>query len=90
MEKVTKLSVIGLGLSAGLAWALAVLVAGIIAMVMQEANVEAFKDIFNLVYPGWGMSVGGTLLMVVWSFTHGFVAGFLIGIFYNFFSTKFN
>ncbi len=90
MEKTTKLSVIGLGLAVGIAWGLAVFAAGIIAMVMQEANVEAFKEFFNLIYPGWGMSFGETLLMAVWAFSQGFVAGFLIAVFYNIFSKKFN
>ena len=90
MEKTTKLSVIGLGLAVGIAWGLAVFAAGIIAMLMQEANVETFKEFFNLIYPGWGMSFGETLLMAVWAFSQGFVAGFLIAIFYNIFSKKFN
>jgi hypothetical protein len=30
------------------------------------------------------------LLMTLWSFSHGFIAGFLIGIFYNIFGKRFN
>jgi len=52
--------------------------------------VDPFRDMFNIFYPGWGQSFGETLLMTVWSFTHGFVGGFLVGIFYNFFAKKFN
>ena len=91
MEKATKLSVIGLGLSTGLAWGLAVLAGGILAMIFSGwANVQAFTEFMNLIYTGWGMSFGETLLMALWAFSQGFVAGFLIAIFYNIFSTKFN
>ena len=91
MKKATKLSVIGLGLSTGLAWGLAVLAGGVLAMIFSGwANVQAFTEFMNLIYTGWGMSFGETLLMALWAFSQGFVAGFLIAIFYNIFSTKFN
>ncbi len=90
MEKTIKVSTIGLGLSLGLAWAIGVLIVGFMALAMDEMSVEPFRSLFNIVYPGWGISVGSTLLMTLWSFTHGFVGGFLTGIFYNTFSKKFN
>jgi len=90
MEKTIKVSTIGLGLSLGLAWAIGVLIVGFMALAMDEMSVEPFRSLFNIIYPGWGISVGSTLLMTLWSFTHGFVGGFLTGIFYNTFSKKFN
>ena len=91
MEKSTKLSVIGLGLSVGLAWGLAVLAGGILALIFSGwANVQEFTEFMNLIYSGWGMSFGQTLIMAIWAFSQGFVAGFLIAIFYNIFSKKFN
>ena len=90
MEKTIKVSTIGLGLSLGLAWAIGVLIIGFMALAMDEMSVEPFRSLFNIIYPGWGISVGSTLLMTLWSFTHGFVGGFLTGIFYNTFSKKFN
>ena len=90
MEKTIKVSTIGLGLSLGLAWAIGVLIVGFMALAMNEMSVEPFRSLFNIIYPGWGISVGSTLLMTLWSFTHGFVGGFLTGIFYNAFSKKFN
>ena len=90
MEKTIKVSTIGLGLSLGLAWAIGVLIVGFMALAMDEMSVEPFRSLFNIVYPGWGISVGSTLLMTLWSFTHGFVGGFLTGIFYKTFSKKFN
>jgi hypothetical protein len=90
MEKATKLSTIGLGISLGLAWSIGVLIVGVMALVMEQATVEPFKNLFNIMYPGWGDTLGKTLLMTVWSFTHGFVGGFLIGIFYNLFAKRFN
>ena len=90
MEKTINVSTIGLGLSLGLAWAIGVLIVGFMALAMNEMSVEPFRSLFNIVYPGWGISVGSTLLMTLWSFTHGFVGGFLTGIFYNTFSKKFN
>ena len=88
--KSKKLSVIGLGISVGLALSLGVLVVGFIAMFMDQIGVEPFRNLFNVVYPGWGRNIGDTLLMTLWSFSHGFIAGFLIGIFYNIFSKRFN
>ena len=90
MEKTTKVSTIGLGLSLGLSWAIGVLIVGFMALMMDQISVEPFRELFNIIYPGWGRSIGSTLLMVLWSFTHGFVGGFLTGIFYNTFSKKFN
>ena len=91
MEKTTKVSVIGLGFSVGLAWAIAILIGGVLAMIFNQwENVKLFTGIMNLVYPGWGRTIFDTLLMTLWSFTQGFVAGFLIGIFYNIFAKKFN
>jgi len=88
--KTEKLSVIGLGLALGLAWALGVLLVGVVALVAPDFAVDPFRDMFNIFYPGWGKSIGETLLMTVWSFTHGFVGGFLIGFFYNIFAKIFN
>ena len=90
MEKTTRISTIGLGFALGLAWAIGVLTVGIMALMMEPITVEPFRELFNIVYPGWGRSIGLTLLMTLWSFTHGFVGGFLTGIFYNSFSKKFN
>jgi len=90
MEKATKISTIGLGLALGCAWAIGILLVGIIALVAPDFAVDPFRDMFNIFYPGWGKSIGLTLVMTIWSFTHGFVGGFLIGIFYNIFAKKFN
>ena len=90
VEKATKLSTIGLGLSLGLAWSIGVLIVGVMALLMDQATVEPFKNLFNIMYPGWGDTAGKTLLMTVWSFSHGFVGGFLIGLFYNLFAKRFN
>ena len=88
--KSEKLSVIGLGISVGLAWSLGVLIVGFMTMFMDQIGVEPFRNLFNVVYPGWGRNIGDTLLMTLWSFSHGFIAGFLIGIFYNIFAKKLN
>ena len=78
-------------MSVGFAWSLAVLAGGILAMIFHKwTNVQEFTEFMNLIYTGWGLSFGQTLLMALWAFSQGFVAGFLIAIFYNIFSTKFN
>lgn len=89
-EKSEKLSSLGLGFAVGLAWSLGVLIVGFMAMFMDQIGVEPFRNLFNVVYPGWGRNIGDTLLMTLWSFTHGFIAGFLIGIFYNIFAKRFS
>ena len=47
MEKATKLSTIGLGISLGLAWSIGVLIVGVMALMMEQATVEPFKNLFN-------------------------------------------
>jgi hypothetical protein len=90
MYKVTNISTIGLGLALGFAWAIGVLIVGIMALIMEPMIVEPFRTLFNIIYPGWGITLGNTLLMTLWSFTHGFVGGFLTGLFYNTLSKNFN
>ena len=90
MKQINKVSTIGLGLSLGLAWAIGVLIVGLMALMMDQNIIEPFRFLFNFVYPGWGRSIEYTLLMSLWSFSHGFVGGFLIGNFYNSFSKRFN
>jgi len=43
MEKATKLSTIGLGLSLGLAWSIGVLIVGVMALLMDQAK-SSFLD----------------------------------------------
>ena len=44
MEKATKLSTIGLGLALGCAWAIGILLVGILALVMPDFAVDPFRD----------------------------------------------
>ena len=67
------------------------LAGGVLALIFSGwANVQEFTEFMNLIYSGWGMSFGQTLIMAIWAFSQGFVAGFLIAVFYNIFSKKFN
>ena len=43
MERTTKISTIGLGLALGLAWAIGVLIVGIMALMMEPITVEPFR-----------------------------------------------
>jgi hypothetical protein len=89
--KSTKLSVIGLALALGSSWAIVIFLTAMLAIILSDfPNVIAFKSMINNVYPGWGENIQDTLLMTVWSFTHGFIGGFLIAYFYNLFAKKFN
>ena len=45
MEKTTKVSTIGLGLSLGLAWATGVLIVGFMALTMEQITVEPFRAV---------------------------------------------
>ena len=49
MERTTKISTIGLGLALGLAWAIGVLIVGIMALMMEPITVEPFRELFNIV-----------------------------------------
>ena len=45
MSKSIKLSTIGLGISLGLAWSIGVLIVGVMALMMEQATVEPFKNL---------------------------------------------
>ena len=91
MKKITKISVIELGLAAGVSWSITIFVLGLLALLFSTeatllTNIILLKGVINLIYPGWGESFAETLLMTVWALVHGFFAGFLIASFYNIFS----
>ena len=50
-------------------------------------SVVIFRGLFGLAYPGWAISITGTILAGLWGFVHGFVAGFLIAFLYNIFGS---
>ena len=52
MEKATRISSIGLGLALGFAWAIGILLVGVIALVAPDFAVDPFRDLFNIFYPG--------------------------------------
>jgi hypothetical protein len=80
-----------IALALGSSWATVIFLTAMLAIVLSDfPNVIAFKSMINNVYPGWGQNIKDTLLMTVWSFTHGFIGGFLIAYFYNLFAKKFN
>ena len=97
-----KLSAFAFGMAIGITWFIAIIFAGIFAMIILKNgytgglhenvinSVVIFRSLFNLPYPGWAMSYIGTFLAGLWGFVHGFLAGFLIAIFYNIFSKVFN
>jgi len=91
MKKITKISVIELGLAVGVSWSITIFVLGLLALLFSTeatllTNIILLKGVINLIYPGWGESFAETLLMTVWALVHGFFAGFLIASFYNIFS----
>jgi len=91
MKKITKISVIELGLAVGVSWSITIFVLGLLALLFSTeatflTNIILLKSVINLIYPGWGKSFAETLLMTVWALVHGFFAGFLIASFYNIFS----
>jgi hypothetical protein len=97
-----KLSMFGLAMAIGLTWLIIIITVGFFAMFMLKNgyntewheniinSVVIFRGLFGLAYPGWAISITGTILAGLWGFVHGFVAGFLIAFLYNIFGKIFN
>ena len=97
-----KLSAFAFGMAIGITWFIAIIFAGIFAMIILKNgyaggwhenvinSIVIFRGIFGLAYPGWAMDYLGTFLAGLWGFVHGFVAGYAIAFFYNIFGKIFN
>jgi hypothetical protein len=76
---------VALGLSLGIVWGLAVLVATIWATIGGHGLTLSKLDGY---YPGYNVSYVGALIGFCWAFVTGFIAGILIASFYNLFSAE--
>ena len=71
-----------LGTALGVVWALGVAIVGLLAWRVGYGH--AVVTTLGSVYIGFGPTLAGVGLGVLWGFVDGFITGFLIGVIYNF------
>ena len=76
-----RLSVLGLGISLGIVWAVAMLITGIGATYFDYGN--QFVEMFGSIYMGYEASLVGSLIGCAWGFVDAFVGGVIIALVYN-------
>jgi len=69
------------GLSAGILWALAIFLMGVIATYSSWG--QEFVDLMSSIYLGYGASWLGGIIGAVWAFVDVFIAGYLLIWLYN-------
>jgi len=81
-----KLNIIALALTAGILWALALLLVGTANLVWSEYG-GAFVTLMASIYPGYHASgsVGDLVVGVLYALVEGFVCGLVFGWLYNLF-----
>lgn len=81
-EKSARLSVMALGLGAGIWWGLSMIAAGWMSM-FNWGN--AFVEMFSSLYIGYKATFIGAIIGGIWGFIDGFIAGVVLAAFYNLF-----
>lgn len=76
-----KLNKIGVGFSLAATWGLTTLLIGLFShfLGIESSYVEAL----DALYPGTGTGPRGVLILFIFSVLHGFISGYMIGLFYN-------
>lgn len=77
-----------LGLALGVTWALAMFITTLISLGTGYA--QLFLDVMQSIYPGFSISVTGSIIGLIYGFIDGWVAGIVIGWLYNLFGSKEN
>jgi len=80
-----KLDAWALGASAGIVWALCILV---VAIGAKFGYGTGWIDLFSEFYIGFGTDVTGILIGALWAFVDGVIGGALLATFYNLFNDK--
>jgi len=83
-EKTAKLSVLGLGLGAGVAWGIGMVIAGWTSMFGWG---NGFVEMMSSIYIGYVPSFLGGVIGGVWGFFDGLFFGIILAFFYNRFRT---
>lgn len=76
-----------LSVALGYFWALVVLVITLAAMQFTELRV--ITEQLTIIYPGYGLSISGLLVGILWAFFSGYLLGLLIGTIYIYFSRRY-
>lgn len=85
-QQIKSLNVIGLGLSCGVLWSLAVFFLGI----MASGSIYGHQVVILLgdIYLGYEPTLLGSLIGMVWAFIDAFIGGALLAALYNYFVPK--
>lgn len=78
-----KLHVLGLAISLGFVWALAVFVMGILATINGYGL--GFVHVISAIYVGYEATVVGSIIGAVWAFVDLFICGLIFAFVYNLF-----
>jgi hypothetical protein len=81
-----KLEKLSLGLSLGLVCGFCLLIATLMLVISQAE--ATFLISLKHFYPGYSITLTGAFVGFFWAFVDGFIAGWLIALFYNLFSKK--
>ncbi len=75
-----KFQPLALGMAIGILWAVSVFLLGLFAMFGWGG---ALVETLGSLYLGYGASIVGAIIGVIWAFVDGFVAGVVIAWIYN-------
>ena len=81
-----KLNSLNLGLSGGIIWGGSLFLLTLISLPTGFA--EKFLNLFQNVYPGYGIGLPGALAGLFLGFLDGFIALYLFGLIYNWLNDK--
>ena len=84
-----RLSKGALGISLGLVWGLAVLLATWWLVIIDSSGYHFYMSKIGTFYLGYTVDWVGGLIGFIWGFVDGFIAGFLIAWIYNTIRPKF-
>jgi hypothetical protein len=84
-----RLSKGALGLSLGIVWGLAVLLATWWLIIIDSDSYHFYMAKLGTFYLGYEVTWLGSIIGFLWGFADGFVAGFLVALVYNLVRPKF-
>jgi hypothetical protein len=76
----TGIKPLGLGLTAGIIWAFGILILGLMATFFNWGN--AMVSVFGSLYIGYGASLWGSIIGMIWAFFDGFIGGAVFAFVY--------
>lgn len=81
-----KVDSMALALAVGILWGVIVFL-GTLAVAWWGFGQDFFQ-VWTSVYPGYTLTLGGSILGLIYGFIDGFIGGWLLGWLYNMFAAK--